>query len=697
MDNYFDKIYIINLDDRKLRKKFMILEMKKYNITNYEIFNAVKPNENPFNWEIPTKHNHLRLDTKIKQNSCKSSHYSVIRKAHDNGYKKILVLEDDIHFIEDPNKFIKDLPQEWHLLHLFLRYYKTGNKIKNNIHELEYTTGCQAIGYNFNDPKLADYLFPLFESKLGQSYPIDDLYVHKVQRLFRCICLKPSIIVTDLFDSCINEISILKQHLNKTIKHVKRRTIRGNDSYLFDFENNISTPLYDYKVKSFNTDGKAKFTKSRLSKSSRSIFIKLDSSDYFDIIILTGNKINNKRFKKNNNLINVFELVNGTIEEAKLIAIKSCSEKCLIFNTNNYTLGYRNSDQEFYTLDDLITRFESISDYKYLLLYSKYHKVKCRRNEYIHELESHLQTDAPIIINGKSCKFEKTLWIPNIIFKKENKKKEIKLEKKLKVKIITDYSDPNEFKHMFDHTTANLNLELVSGNEKADYNIIINVTKRYHNPSKSIICQMEPSKYFKNIEYPKNYLHIYSKNELIPIQYYSRNINITKPKMDKVCCLLSEKYFDPGHIDRVNFCKSNKFMEIYGKQNYHDLNNYFGVVPEDKPENVYSKYKYVFNVENHTENNYTTEKLWDAIMNECLCFYQGNENLENYIDPRAFVRIDCKNEDTPEIILNAIRNDLWLERIGYILEAKKKILNNLGFFVRINNILTEHHIRDSES
>ena len=43
-------------------------------------------------------------------------------------------------------------------------------------------------------------------------------------------------------------------------------------------------------------------------------------------------------------------------------------------------------------------------------------------------------------------------------------------------------------------------------------------------------------------------------------------------------------------------------------------------------------YKYYFMCENNVEHNFATEKIWEPILCECLAFYWGCPNLEEYID-----------------------------------------------------------------
>jgi hypothetical protein len=88
------------------------------------------------------------------------------------------------------------------------------------------------------------------------------------------------------------------------------------------------------------------------------------------------------------------------------------------------------------------------------------------------------------------------------------------------------------------------------------------------------------------------------------------------------------------------------------------------------------------------EHNYATEKIWEPILCESLCFYWGCPNLEEYIDEKAFVRLPIEDPQAAlQIIQQAIAEDWWSQRIDVIKQMKEKILNQLGFFPLLESIL----------
>jgi GR25 family glycosyltransferase involved in LPS biosynthesis len=268
----------------------------------------------------------------------------------------------------------------------------------------------------------------------------------------------------------------------------------------------------------------------------------------------------------------------------------------------------------------------------------------------------------------------------------------------------------------------NNSIELVYDNENIDYYVIINMptydTAEFYDPSKTIIFQMEPWVYdnTKNwgvktwgewaIPDPNKFMKVFRHiDHLNNVQW-----QVPPPeqitgdeKINKVISILSGKKHDEGHKKRVDFLKhienvlQNVDMKmdvdnihVYGRENYHDLKSYVGET-DNKRELV--RYKYCFSCENNSEKNYATEKIWEPILFECLCFYWGCPNLEDHIDPRAFVRLPLDNfDECVSIIRQAIEEDWWSQRIDIIKKEKQKILNELGFFSRLHKLITPLNI-----
>jgi hypothetical protein len=159
-----------------------------------------------------------------------------------------------------------------------------------------------------------------------------------------------------------------------------------------------------------------------------------------------------------------------------------------------------------------------------------------------------------------------------------------------------------------------------------------------------------------------------------------------------ISSVLSDKYSDPGHIRRIDFMKfvegkGDIKLDIYGGDKFL-WKNYKGTLPYHQKDKALFPYKYTFNCENFSIKNYYTEKIIDAILSECLIFYSGCYNAREFIDDRAFVYLELSNfEQDYQTIKRVIAEDWWSQRIEYIREAKKKILNELQFFPRLQKLL----------
>jgi glycosyl transferase family 25 len=157
LNNFFDKIICINLDKRPDRWAEIQEQFSKNNI-EVTRFSAI--DGNPMNW--------MSDNFEGKQTSfngamgCIASHVGVYHLAKKNGWKNVLIIEDDCDFIENLNeifkKSIETLPNDWDLLYLggvhetrdgafiperFNRYFVKAKRI--------ITTTCYAVNHSCYD------------------------------------------------------------------------------------------------------------------------------------------------------------------------------------------------------------------------------------------------------------------------------------------------------------------------------------------------------------------------------------------------------------------------------------------------------------------------------------------------------------------------------------------------------------------
>jgi len=115
INDHFDRVFYINLSKDVDRNSHILEEFAKYNITNFERIEGVLHTNIPHRtlWR-----NFNKLDEKYILGSlgARDSHLKVIQTAYNKGYRKILILEDDITFVVNPNKILPNT--QWDMLYL---------------------------------------------------------------------------------------------------------------------------------------------------------------------------------------------------------------------------------------------------------------------------------------------------------------------------------------------------------------------------------------------------------------------------------------------------------------------------------------------------------------------------------------------------------------------------------------------------
>ena len=265
-------------------------------------------------------------------------------------------------------------------------------------------------------------------------------------------------------------------------------------------------------------------------------------------------------------------------------------------------------------------------------------------------------------------------------------------------------------------------IEITWTDDDIDYYVIINKPKEgdVYEPSKTIIFHMEPWCYESYQNWgiktwgewsdpdQTKFLQVHSHKKCLQTAFWQVNwtyddfktkqINKSDNLNEIVSSICSSNYVDPGHVKRIDFLKfieskSNKDsikLHIYGKDNKHNFTSYKEkIFFTDKEKGILS-YKYYFMCENNSEHNYISEKLWEPILCETLCFYWGCPNVTDHIDPMAYVLLDMNDfESAYETMKDAIQNNLWEKRLPYIKKAKEDILEKQGFFPILENIISK--------
>jgi GR25 family glycosyltransferase involved in LPS biosynthesis len=249
----------------------------------------------------------------------------------------------------------------------------------------------------------------------------------------------------------------------------------------------------------------------------------------------------------------------------------------------------------------------------------------------------------------------------------------------------------------------------ITEEDKADYYVVINYNNSdYYEPEKTILMRMEPKSiqnynpelWIDERKDNKKYFHIFKEHN--PIEWHLSlnyqqltNLSLTKSKL--ISTVVSSEYNLEGHKKRIDFLKyfqeKNEIeIDVFGKSNKFNFKNYKGMLPLFKKDEGLLPYKYTIACENSSEYGYFTEKIADAILSECLCFYWGSKEISKFINPEAIIFLNLDNfEEAFNQIREAIKINEWEKRINIIKEEKKKFLDNYNILSIVNRLISKNN------
>ena len=182
---YFDKTFLINLDRRPDRLSRCQEMFKSFGIADLiERFPAIVPDE--FD-KIPSTHDTEKI--KVPLYGCLLSHISIIKMAKSNKWKSVMVLEDDVEFIntDSINLSVSQLKKrDWGLFYLGTNLHCQLERADNNLLKLKKGFATHAIAYH---ERFYDYYLDNFNKEL---IPIIDVWLaENGQERFPCFCTYP--------------------------------------------------------------------------------------------------------------------------------------------------------------------------------------------------------------------------------------------------------------------------------------------------------------------------------------------------------------------------------------------------------------------------------------------------------------------------------------------------------------------------
>lgn len=186
LNDFFDKVFCINLERRKDRKIQMEVEFTKHGI-EAEFVKAVDARL----MSVPIR---VSEDGTVIQKGyfgCLLSHLHVVKEAKRRGYKNYLVLEDDADMDENFQKlfseFIKRVPKDWDMLYFGGNHMEKPKMIADNVATISKTYTTHA--YSVSD-KMYDVLIEALD-KIEKL----DISLSKLHKKHHCYVFQPHLIM----------------------------------------------------------------------------------------------------------------------------------------------------------------------------------------------------------------------------------------------------------------------------------------------------------------------------------------------------------------------------------------------------------------------------------------------------------------------------------------------------------------------
>jgi len=185
------RVTCINLKERKDKKIYIRRHAKKKNFDF--VFYTAKKHQNP-------------------KRGCLESHCNVIEESKRSGYKHILVLEDDVYFVRNPQSMPK-LPETWDMLYL-------GGNVKHILGSLNenwsrVVTWCTHAYYvNLQNEELVTKILEARTSSLE----IDEYYIRYIHPNFACYMVKPMMAIQKAGYSDIEGANVNYDFMQRTLE-----------------------------------------------------------------------------------------------------------------------------------------------------------------------------------------------------------------------------------------------------------------------------------------------------------------------------------------------------------------------------------------------------------------------------------------------------------------------------------------------
>jgi len=239
INEYFDKIYCINLDNQidrwiKVSEKFSenSIKVERFSaISGSSIsddeFNRLNSKSNPKNITGESA-SYLGLFENKNSLACLLSHLSLIKNAKRNNYKRILIFEDDVILCRQFKFSIQKIVNlEWKMLYLGASQFDWRDiVIENDFYRCKNTLGTFAYAI---DSSMYDEIIQLLDTK---SKSVDNLFSQIQSKTDQCYVFYPNIVISDVENSDIRQSKNLLEYAKNVRWNIEMFSINNKKKIL---------------------------------------------------------------------------------------------------------------------------------------------------------------------------------------------------------------------------------------------------------------------------------------------------------------------------------------------------------------------------------------------------------------------------------------------------------------------------------
>ena len=213
--------------------------------------------------------------------------------------------------------------------------------------------------------------------------------------------------------------------------------------------------------------------------------------------------------------------------------------------------------------------------------------------------------------------------------------------------------------------------------------------------------------------YPTEYKfkHCYGNSYLVPGWSYSNTYKEMKefkwlPRKKKICVVMSNKNFCPGHVARLRFVKDfcSKYpgvLDVYGVGMHLEGlgDHYKGVSAFGQGTEKFdwlSQYEYALAFENGELNGFFTEKITDVIMAYTVPIYWGAPDIAKYFPADSYYNLDIKDPTASDKLLAMIQEPVTQQQTTALTEARHRIMDLWGDWPTIKRVVETGHVLPAE-